>query len=113
MAKVSLFSRIPQLWRGADAALDPEERYHIDLNRALREWYNEWAAIINTGGDGAPVDATYVTLSLNATLTQERVLTAGTGITLVDSGANGTITVSANIVTLGIIMAIHHGYAYP
>jgi hypothetical protein len=32
------------------------------------------------GGGGAPVDATYLVTSLNGTLTNERVLTAGPGI---------------------------------
>lgn len=48
-----------------------------------------------TGGSGAPTSATYVTLSLDATLSAERVLTAGTGITLTDGGANGNITIAA------------------
>lgn len=43
----------------------------------------------------APVDAQYLTLATNATLTNERVLTAGTGITLTDSGAGGTLTIDA------------------
>lgn len=42
----------------------------------------------------APADATYVTLSTNPTLTNERVLTAGTGVTLTDGGAGSTITAS-------------------
>jgi len=47
------------------------------------------------GGGGAPVDATYVTMTPNATLTQERILTAGTGITIVDGGANNPVTILA------------------
>lgn len=46
------------------------------------------------GADGAPTSATYVTLSTNATLTGERVLTAGPGITFTDAGAGSTLTVS-------------------
>lgn len=46
------------------------------------------------GGGGAPTGATYLTLSLNGTLTAERVLTAGTAIGFTDTGANGTLTVS-------------------
>jgi hypothetical protein len=42
----------------------------------------------------APVDATYLAISANGTLTGERVLTAGTGITLTDAGANGAATLS-------------------
>lgn len=48
------------------------------------------------GGGGAPTNATYVTLSNDATLTNERVLTAGTGISIVDGGAGSTITISAS-----------------
>jgi len=46
-------------------------------------------------GSGAPVDATYVTMSLNGTLTNERVLTAGSGISIVDNGANSTVVITA------------------
>lgn len=48
------------------------------------------------GGGGAPTNATFVTLSTDATLTQERVLTAGSGITIVDGGAGSTVTISAS-----------------
>ena len=42
----------------------------------------------------APVDATYLAISANGTLTGERVLTAGTGITLTDAGAGGAATLT-------------------
>lgn len=48
------------------------------------------------GGSGAPTDAQYVTLATNATLTNERVLTAGHGVDLVDAGAGSTITVDVD-----------------
>jgi hypothetical protein len=49
-----------------------------------------------SGASGNPsVDAQYITLSLDATLTNERVLTAGTNITLVDGGPGSTLTISA------------------
>lgn len=44
---------------------------------------------------GAPVNASYVVLANDANLTNERVLTAGSGITIVDGGANSTVTISA------------------
>lgn len=47
------------------------------------------------GGGGAPTDASYVVLSSNGTLTSERVLTAGSGISITDGGAGGNITISA------------------
>jgi len=43
---------------------------------------------------GSPVDASYVVLGLNSTLTSERVLTAGTGISITDGRANGNITIT-------------------
>lgn len=43
---------------------------------------------------GGVVDAQYVTLAVDAVLTDERVLTAGAGITLVDGGAGGAVTLS-------------------
>jgi hypothetical protein len=48
------------------------------------------------GGGGAPTNATYVTLSTDATLTNERMLAAGSGITIVDGGAGSTVTISAS-----------------
>jgi hypothetical protein len=48
------------------------------------------------GGGGAPTNASYVVLGTNGTLTNERVLTAGSGITLTDAGAGSTITIAAS-----------------
>ena len=42
-----------------------------------------------------PLAASYITVTPERKLPNERVLTAGTGITIVDSGAGGAITVSA------------------
>jgi hypothetical protein len=47
-------------------------------------------------GDGAPLDATYLTVSLNGTLTNERRLQAGLGITANDGGAGGGFTLAAD-----------------
>ena len=49
-----------------------------------------------SGAGGAPTDATYVTLSTNATLSNERVLTQGSGITITDAGAGSTVTIATN-----------------
>ena len=49
------------------------------------------------GGGGAPVDATYLTLTLNGTLTNERVFTlADTTLSEVDGGAGGSYTLGVN-----------------
>jgi hypothetical protein len=46
------------------------------------------------GGGGAPTDAQYLVLSLNGSLSAERVLAAGTNIAIVDGGANGNATLN-------------------
>lgn len=48
------------------------------------------------GGGGAPTTSQYVTLALDAALSAERVLTAGTGLALTDAGANSTVTLAIN-----------------
>lgn len=67
-----------------------------DAIRQLERLFADVNALESGGsGGGAPTDAAYVTLSTDATLTDERVLTAGTGISIVDGGAGSTVTVSA------------------
>lgn len=46
------------------------------------------------GGGGAPTDGQYVVLTTDPTLTAERVLAAGAGLTLQDGGAGGNVTLS-------------------
>ena len=67
---------------------------------------NLQALIWNTGGglswedvdlsttNEAPIDATYVVISNNSTLTNERALTAGVNANRVDAGANSTVTMN-------------------
>lgn len=50
---------------------------------------------INSTAGGAPASAQYVVLTTDATLTDERVLTAGSGISISDGGAGSTVTISA------------------
>lgn len=45
---------------------------------------------------GAPTNASYVTLGTNATLSAERVLTAGSGISITDAGAGSTVTIATD-----------------
>src|SRR5690606_12291291 len=49
------------------------------------------------GGGGSPDDASYLTLGLNGSLTNERVLTPGTGLNASDGGANSTYTLSVDL----------------
>ncbi|MDD5738713.1 MAG: hypothetical protein PHY72_02175, partial [Candidatus Pacebacteria bacterium] len=52
--------------------------------------------LISGGSSGAPVSSGYIVSALDSTLTGERVLTNGTGITITDGGANGNMTISVN-----------------
>lgn len=49
------------------------------------------------GGSGAPTDATYITVSNNATLSNERVLSAGNLLAISDGGANNNLTLNCNL----------------
>ena len=46
------------------------------------------------GGGGAPTTAQYVTLATNGSLTAERVLVVGAGLTLADGGAGNNVTLA-------------------
>jgi hypothetical protein len=85
----------------------------FDLIQKLRSWFfaSDRDIRLQTGRhlitqDGTNVEnaleAQFVTLALDGDLDNERVLTAGTGITLVDGGANGTITISQDP-TAGVV----------
>ncbi|MEZ6330583.1 MAG: hypothetical protein R3B12_01050 [Candidatus Saccharimonadales bacterium] len=74
-------------------------------------WWCDWRrsrglSFSNTCGSGgsgtAPVGASYLTLGLDGTLTNERVLTAGTNISISDGGANGSLTVGLTNTSLTV-----------
>ena len=60
------------------------------------------AAASGSGGGGAPTNAQYVVLAVNGSLSDERVLTAGTAISLTDAGAGSTITIANTGVTSNV-----------
>lgn len=60
-------------------------------DNALQVWV---PGDVSGGGGGAPASATYLVVSPNVTLTDERVLTQGAGIGLTDGGAGGAFTVT-------------------
>ena len=49
----------------------------------------------SSGASGAPIGASYLTLGVDGTLTNERVLTAGANITLTDNGPGSTLVIAA------------------
>lgn len=77
----------------------PVSTMYWDISGAVMYANNDsstgWTALSPAGGGSAPANATYLTLSLDGTLTSERVLTAGTNITFTDTGANGTLTINS------------------
>ena len=52
------------------------------------------------GGGGAPVNAQYLTLALNGTLTQERVFTPSANFLIVDGGANANYSIDLSNTTV-------------
>ncbi len=71
-------------------------------NNIVKEMFDDIKLYLDAfvpSGGAAPIGAQYVTLATNATLTSERVLTAGTAITLTDNGAGSTVVVANTGVT--------------
>lgn len=60
---------------------------------SLKLYNGGWVTI---GATAAPTDAQYVTLALDATLSAERVLTAGYALDFTDAGANDALTVAVD-----------------
>ena len=60
-----------------------------------------WASAIDTSAAGAPSTATYVTLTTDATLSQERTLTAGDGLSLTDGGTGNAVTLAKDTIDTG------------
>jgi hypothetical protein len=68
---------------------DPTDALH-----AATKQYVDAHAGSGGGGSGAPTTASYLTLSNDAGLSAERVLTAGDGIAFADAGAGSTLTIA-------------------
>jgi hypothetical protein len=68
-------------------------------NSTLVDLGNGAVQVSTGGGGGAPANSQYVTLALDATLTNERVLTAGAGISITDGGPNGNVTIATTAET--------------
>lgn len=66
----------------------------MTTSRTQYEFYESLVAG-GGGGGGAPTNASYVVIGANGTLTAERVLTQGTGITITDGGPGGSVTIAA------------------
>lgn len=93
---------------GAEPFLQNERRLVAGTNVTIDDSGPGGTITINAqatggGGGGAPTNAQYVTLATNSTLTDERVATAGTGISLTDAGAGSTVTIANTASAFGIV----------
>lgn len=79
-------------WARADVRRREDTDY--DPGTATIQKASEIAALATGALTIPPTDAQYVVLAANSTLSAERVLTAGSGITLTDAGAGGALTVA-------------------
>lgn len=61
----------------------------LSLYWSNNAWY---VLVISSGGGGAPIDASYVLVTNDGTLTDDRSLAVGSGLDLTDAGAGSTIT---------------------
>ena len=92
-----IYNKIKNHWRGSTAPANPQAGMIFSDSDDDKLYYWNGAAWveIEAGGGGAPVDAQYVVLALNGTLTTERVLTGTANqITVTDGGAGTTVTLS-------------------
>lgn len=82
------------------ASLDMDSNTIINLPDALTEQepatYSQLLSHIDALTNGAVIDASFITLDNDPTLTNNRVLTPGLGIDFVDTGAQGTLTVNVD-----------------
>lgn len=58
--------------------------------------YSQFLKSVEAVGAGAVIQGSYVTLSSESGLSNERVLTEGPGINIADGGANSTVTISVD-----------------
>jgi len=59
--------------------------------------FSGYTGVGGGGGGSAPANATYLVLSLDATLTNERVFTPSARLAFVDGGAGGTYALDLNV----------------
>lgn len=57
-----------------------------------------------TGGSGAPTDSEYIVVSVDGTLTDERALAVGEGLSLSDGGAGNNITLANTASSFGTVV---------
>jgi len=96
-----------------DSTITPYVGYYYATNDTLSNPYDTLPTYLNslcsklatTSTGGASGAASFVTLATDGSLAAERVLTAGTGISITDAGANSTVTLSTKRKVLNRLVA--------
>lgn len=82
-------------WANVTPASDKLFLTYDPASNSLKVYEGGWVTIAGGGvGGGAPTDATYLTVSLDGTLSNERTLSAGLGIGYSDGGENGAYSLT-------------------
>jgi len=84
---------------GTTFAIYANETLTTTLNTISYSVYSSSGAATASEPLGAPGSASYVVVGANDTLQNERILQAGTGLTLTDAGAGGGVSFAANLAT--------------
>lgn len=83
-----------------DSDFDMNSHRILNLPDALNAQEPATLSQLTAVGAGAVINAEYLVLSNNSTLTNERQLTAGNHISFTDGGANSSLTIDVNETTL-------------
>lgn len=93
-----------------NADLDMNSKNIINLPDAVSDQepatYSQLKAFATSVGNGAVLDAGYVTIDDNVKLLSRRVLTAGTNIGITDGGAASTVTIGVNDAELNALAGL-------
>ena len=74
-----------------DDANNPD---HVQAYLYIGKYLNEVVSSAGTSGGSGDAAAAYVVISATGSLSHERVLTQGAGVSITDAGANGNVTIA-------------------
>jgi len=86
----------------ADYTITNTNRLQFSFELSLGDIVGVTTFVSGSSAKSAPIDASYLTLSADSTLTSERVLTAGNNIAFIDNGAGNSLVVTTTAVSSSI-----------
>lgn len=97
-------TKIPRIVPALNHTIDNSSSYELNadyMSSGLMWTGSGWSVVFTanasgSSGGGAPTTAAYVMIGNDPAFSAERSLTAGTGITVSDAGANSTVTLGIN-----------------